>query len=339
MPNAFRSPQGDSATTESFRDKRPRGAVNAERTPRLLLAGLSVAVPRNVVRDALGATRITANNADGIIVRAASGERIDSIEGLQIALGLKQSWRRPVVGAEQMSDREALVHRRLGQGHTTREIAAELGVSDRTVTTLRRRLRDRRPAQQVGGGSRGVSILGRPGLTRDLVYSCLNARRDDLNAAGMAHGDDHVRVLVTPTARALSIMGAARLVIVGALPPGISMLDAVRSGTVSQLPVTTGAAELAHAVDAAKRGHVSLSARSVQTLVDLLYVQSSDVALTPREQDVVGGIRLGESVKQTARRLGVSPKTIENRRHQLFVRLGVRSARELERVVWPRAEP
>ncbi len=51
--------------------------------------------------------------------------------------------------------------------------------------------------------------------------------------------------------------------------------------------------------------------------------------LTPREREIVLGILRGESVKGTARRLGVSPKTVELHRTRAFDKTGLRSATEV----------
>jgi DNA-binding NarL/FixJ family response regulator len=47
--------------------------------------------------------------------------------------------------------------------------------------------------------------------------------------------------------------------------------------------------------------------------------------LTPREQQILHSIDRGESVKQTARALGISPKTVENLQSRLFAKLDVRN--------------
>ena len=49
------------------------------------------------------------------------------------------------------------------------------------------------------------------------------------------------------------------------------------------------------------------------------------VVLTPREHQILDAIAAGESVKQTARRLGVSPRTIDNTQRVMFLKLGVRN--------------
>jgi DNA-binding NarL/FixJ family response regulator len=48
-------------------------------------------------------------------------------------------------------------------------------------------------------------------------------------------------------------------------------------------------------------------------------------ALTRRELDILLSIDRGETVKQTARSLGISPKTVENLQSKLFTKLDARN--------------
>jgi len=315
MPNTYRSHQGDSALPPLL-----RLVVEAVVPPG------GAATPRvEVVPDGLA----------GIVVRV-DGTTVESIDRLQQALGARPSWRRPVVSGAPVPEREALVSRRVSEGWTTSEIAAELGVSDRTVTTMRRRIRERSGSVDMDVGSLGVSVIGRQGVLRDVVHSCVSASRRDVNPAGVAHVDDRVRILVAPSVRDLAMGGAGRAVVIGALPDGVTLLDAVRQGMTALLPIEVTPNDLDQAIEAAMAGKARFESGVVQTLVDLLYDADADVAaLTPRDLDVIDGIRRGESVKQTARRLGVSAKTVENRRHALYVRFGVNSAPELERAAGP----
>ncbi|HJR25601.1 MAG TPA: helix-turn-helix transcriptional regulator, partial [Acidimicrobiales bacterium] len=52
---------------------------------------------------------------------------------------------------------------------------------------------------------------------------------------------------------------------------------------------------------------------------------TSSADLTPRERQILLSIDRGESVKQTARSLGISPKTVENLQSRLFSKLDVRN--------------
>jgi DNA-binding CsgD family transcriptional regulator len=47
--------------------------------------------------------------------------------------------------------------------------------------------------------------------------------------------------------------------------------------------------------------------------------------LTSRESDILRSLALGHSIKQTARALGIAPKTVENVQTRLFRKLGVRN--------------
>ena len=49
------------------------------------------------------------------------------------------------------------------------------------------------------------------------------------------------------------------------------------------------------------------------------------VKLTPRAVQILRSIEAGELMKQTARNLGISPRTVENTQRVLFRKLGVRN--------------
>lgn len=48
-------------------------------------------------------------------------------------------------------------------------------------------------------------------------------------------------------------------------------------------------------------------------------------ALTARESDIAASLAQGQSIRQTARALGIFPKTVENTQTRLFRKLGVRN--------------
>ena len=59
--------------------------------------------------------------------------------------------------------------------------------------------------------------------------------------------------------------------------------------------------------------------------------------LTPREREVAELIADGNSNKETGRRLGISPRTVELHRAHLMEKLGARNAADLVRIVLSRA--
>jgi two-component system nitrate/nitrite response regulator NarL len=54
-------------------------------------------------------------------------------------------------------------------------------------------------------------------------------------------------------------------------------------------------------------------------------VPSSQRQLTSRESDILSSMAQGHSIRQTARALGIAPKTVENVQTRLFRKLGVRN--------------
>lgn len=342
MPTTYRSTQGDSATLP------PDGTAAGIELPDLVAQADLVELPDLVARAVapLGATAggpasgpasivvSAVDDVGGYTVHDGNGNTIDSLDGLAVALGKKPQWRRPTIGTAPVPERESIVARRVADGWTTSDIADELGVSDRTVTTLRRRVREIIAADTTGAGSAGVSVIGASGLTRDVVHAVVQRNHGDVNDVGATHLDDRVRVLVTPTGRDFALAGAVRLLVVGAIPDGFPVVRAVAHGMLAQVSVRVTADALLGALDAVSAGTAALSDSMVQDLVDELQTDHRQPSeLSDRDRDIVGAIRVGESVKQTARRLGVSPKTIENGRHRLYLRFGVKSAPELDRVV------
>jgi two-component system response regulator FixJ len=55
--------------------------------------------------------------------------------------------------------------------------------------------------------------------------------------------------------------------------------------------------------------------------------------LTPREREVLALIASGASNKETGRRLGISPRTVETHRARIMDKIGARNAADLVRIV------
>jgi DNA-binding NarL/FixJ family response regulator len=75
-------------------------------------------------------------------------------------------------------------------------------------------------------------------------------------------------------------------------------------------------------------GYVAMPAGHLDDLAEWLGVRLSDrpggvPELTPRELDILGSIAHGDTVRQTARTLGIAVKTVENTQARLFRKLGV----------------
>jgi two-component system response regulator FixJ len=117
----------------------------------------------------------------------------------------------------------------------------------------------------------------------------------------------------------------APIILTTARPETSLIVEAMRNGAVAVLdkPCTQEslwkALETALAVDSERRYRRGRTASMQQRLA----------SLTDQERDVMWQIVDGSPNKITARRLGVSVRTIENRRRSIFAKLGIRSVAEL----------
>lgn len=115
------------------------------------------------------------------------------------------------------------------------------------------------------------------------------------------------------------------LILMTAKPETMLIVQAMRNGAVAVLDKPCAqdalwkAVETALAVDAERRYRRGRQASMEERLG----------SLTEQEREVMWQIVEGSPNKITARRLGVSVRTIENRRRSIFAKLGIRSVAEL----------
>jgi two-component system response regulator FixJ len=125
------------------------------------------------------------------------------------------------------------------------------------------------------------------------------------------------------------------LILMTAKPETQLIVQAMRNGAVAVLDKPCAqdalwkAVETALAVDAERRYRRGRQA-SMQERLD---------SLTDQEREVMWQIVDGSPNKITARRLGVSVRTIENRRRSVFAKLGIRSVAELVTTVMQTTTP
>ncbi|HVW31119.1 MAG TPA: LuxR C-terminal-related transcriptional regulator, partial [Acidimicrobiia bacterium] len=172
-------------------------------------------------------------------------------------------------------------------------------------------------------------LLGATGTVRDLVGAVLSlqgvavilAADGDaaLEALDAAAGEDTVLVLVSPgpedwdTAR----RAARPVVLVSERHLGVDeRLAAVLRGADAVVHTDASPTELAAAVAAVRRGETILDPLSARRLAAAArsgqLVARAELKLTPRELAILASVERGESVKQTARSLGIAMKTVEN---------------------------
>jgi DNA-binding NarL/FixJ family response regulator len=112
-------------------------------------------------------------------------------------------------------------------------------------------------------------------------------------------------------------------------PTDDELVDALLAGANGVLTWANGVEELYDAVRTVAEGGVALGSRDVRRTLDTLRRDRGTlrprIELTARQRSVLELIVRGESVKQTARTLGIAVKTVENTQSRLYRRLGVRN--------------
>jgi DNA-binding NarL/FixJ family response regulator len=118
--------------------------------------------------------------------------------------------------------------------------------------------------------------------------------------------------------------GRGAVVLVSAEPKQHLMAQAVVSG-VTILPASKVDDLLVSAVEAANAGYVLISSAYSRAVIGPPGGEWRrwQLALTPREQEILSAIAQGHTTKQTARLLGISVRTVENLQGNLFRKLRV----------------
>jgi len=249
-------------------------------------------------------------------------------------------------------EREILVL--MSSGHNVAEMATLLDISPRTVESHKRRIYtkldatsqaravaraaalgvlDRRPTANRRGPERAaathVVVCGPPGCLVDDVMNQVLAT--DPLIAERAEGPQmwrrlpewrsrrSVTVLVAPTPldwRFAALLDAP-LVLVPAPDGGAPDVALARAAAV--VPPEHIARDIAAVVTVVASGYL---------VVDTTHRLDSPWGppeLSGREREILRSVALGETVRQTARSLGIATKTVENLQSRLYRKLGVRN--------------
>lgn len=177
-----------------------------------------------------------------------------------------------------------------------------------------------------------VLVVGPPGMERELAEAMV------VDAGWPRHRFAHdpdvaVVVLVSPGPDTWADADAHAHPVVVLHPTGHAdarvVLDALRRGAVAVIDGASSREDFQASLAAASRGDVRLSVRQAGELVELAGDGHREAAvLTRREVEILASIRSGHSVKQTARHLGITVKTVENIQRRLLRKLGARNRAE-----------
>jgi DNA-binding NarL/FixJ family response regulator len=182
---------------------------------------------------------------------------------------------------------------------------------------------------------RRVALVG-AGLLADSAGAILAAAGAEVGPTDTAEvtvvfdGDDVVDVIRGLDAPAVLVADRAYDA------PGL--VHALLAGAVAVVPCDDGGEALVDAVANVLDGQAVLSPRLTRQVLERAQRAAREgavgalVRLTPREHSVLECIARGLSVKQTAARLLIAPKTVENTQSRLYKRLDVRNRAQAVRV-------
>jgi DNA-binding NarL/FixJ family response regulator len=239
------------------------------------------------------------------------------------------------------------IYVKLGVGNQIQAVsrATSIGLSGSSGTPRDRPPPPLRPGSlvvvcgQSGDGLAGVTgTLGRRGLP--YLHVCHVAQqhwphpdgggRPSVWSGAPEGAEVAVSVLVDPGPYdwLLAEDVAAPVVVCMSQPDLSDVVDALLRGSRAIVRSSDVDDQLVAVLSLVCLGYVAMPAGHLDDLADWLGVRLADrpggiPELTPREMDIIGSIAHGDTVRQTARTLGIAVKTVENTQARLFRKLGV----------------
>ena len=174
-----------------------------------------------------------------------------------------------------------------------------------------------------------TALVGPAGLAMDVVSRLFEAEGVVLCDDPTARRPD-VLVLVEPLAEHWATLPARDVPVVlvtGERTADCDVVRAVLAGADAVLDCDTPPDAILAVLEEVGRGGSVLEPGQVRVVVGLARAAASrsGVVLSRREAEILASIAEGRAVKQTARDLGVAPKTVENLQGRLFRKLGARN--------------
>jgi DNA-binding NarL/FixJ family response regulator len=176
-------------------------------------------------------------------------------------------------------------------------------------------------------------LSGPNGLTMDVFGQLLVGLGIEVAASDSPGGTGRhvdVVVLVDPAAEHWTAARAceAPIVLVTCNDPGDGgVVDSLLAGAETVLDCNDDPQIVLATIREVSNGGSVLRPIHARVIVGIARARSAElgVLLTKRETEILTSIAEGMAVKQTARDLGISPKTVENLQGRLFQKLGVRN--------------
>lgn len=201
-----------------------------------------------------------------------------------------------------------------------------------------------RPSRSVRDGGRAIMVVvrGPAGAGRDQVVRTLvsNGVPFVLERSIVVGPEEYpprwydgpvVAVLVDPVRRdweACGSLGVPVLVVRDEQPDRTALVEALLQGAGAIVSADEVAAQLLPVLAVLACGYVAIRSNLAAPLI--AHVASTPGGnglpeLTAREADILRSVGRGDSVRQTARALGIAAKTVENTQARMFRKLGVRN--------------
>jgi DNA-binding NarL/FixJ family response regulator len=176
-----------------------------------------------------------------------------------------------------------------------------------------------------------ANVLGRAGLAVEALTD-LDLTRIITASPAEEEGATDVLVVVSPDPEEWNVARRFRggvVLVTEHHPADVDVVEAVLAGADAVVHSDDSPAELVTAVLTVRQGGTLLDGVQTRLLAEAARhgstSRSARLYLTPRERSILCSAERGESVKQTARSLGISPKTVENLQSRLFRKLGARN--------------
>ena len=177
-------------------------------------------------------------------------------------------------------------------------------------------------------------LVGPPGLALEVFRQLLE--RVDAVVVGpeepghLVPAPADVIVLVEPTADHWAEVrgtGASIVLVQANETSDADVVESVLAGADAVLHCNTDPQTVLAVVGEVSRGGSVLAPAQVRAVAGVARSAGARpaVALSRREAEILASIAAGSAVKQTARELGISPKTVENLQGRLFRKLGARN--------------
>ena len=179
-----------------------------------------------------------------------------------------------------------------------------------------------------------IAVLGRRGLILEVVAQVVAGRGYTLATSAQLHDRSDaigITILVDPKPEDWRTAGGLAGSIIVMLDHEVDDEVAVESllaGADAVISASDDPAVIERALDIVAAGEVMLPRRIAQIVLNRLRDENhaaAAVELTAREREILHSIAEGDAIKQTARKLGITVKTVQNLQSRLFRKLEARN--------------